>query len=121
MKDKYSSIMAPIYSRVFIKLLIGSCGLFPREVLDPVGSLMYAILTHSSAHEAEVMCAYALQREHLQLEESIKKTLLVVFEKCNRGLVKASRIMDLLNDIWILCQKVGIGGDAIQALTQKYS
>lgn len=120
-KEKYYSIIVPFRSRIFMKLLIRSCGVFPREVLDPVGSLLYAILTHATASEAEVMCVHALQSEHLQLEESVKNTMLGVFGKCTQGVIATSKIMDMLDDIWNLCQKDGIGGDAVHAFTKKYS
>jgi hypothetical protein len=120
-KDKYSDAMVPFRSNVFLKLLIGACGFYPRELLDPVGSLMHAILTHTIALEAEAICFNALQSENLQLEESVKDILLLVFKRCAQGTIRASKIMDMLDDIWFLCQKDGIGGDAIQAFVMKYS
>lgn len=120
-KDKYSDVMVPFRSNAFLKLLIGACGFYPRELLDPVGSLMHAILTHSTPLEAEAICINALQSDNLQLEESVKDILLVVFKRCVQGTIRASKIMDMLDDIWFLCQKDGIGGDAIQAFVMKYS
>lgn len=114
--------MIPYRSIIIRQIIAGSCGSFPREVLDPAGNLLYIILANCEVSEKESICNLAMESESCSLDEQVKMTILHLLGQCgNKSAISASKVMDMLDDIWMLSQQGSIGGDTILSFTLKYS
>jgi hypothetical protein len=123
---KIKEVVDPLRGNLIATLINSSCGVFPREVLDPAGNLLHSILRSTDASHAEQACTQALQSEAFQLGGDAKRAILLTLGKGAQGTIASSVIMDLLDDLWTLHQNdvTGgntTGGDAILSFTKKYS
>lgn len=115
----------PYRAELVTTLIHGSCGVFPREALDPVGTLLHSILKTTPIAEAENICTQALQAEKFRLGDEAKRAALSVLGKTVQNTIAPSVVMDLLDDLWTLHQndEVGVmvaGGDTILSFTERY-
>ena len=63
-------------------LINGSCGIFPRELLDPAASLLHAILRCTPSEVAGHATIEALQNENFILGNDAKKATIIALGKC---------------------------------------
>jgi len=115
----------PLREELIIALIAGACGLFPREVLDPAGSLLHSILKSTEASDAERICISAVQKESFRVGDNARHTVLLTLGRGTQGTIAASVLMDLLDDLWSMHQndETGgtiAGGDTILSFTKKY-
>lgn len=112
-------------SNLILILIRGSCGTFPREVLDPAGNVLHSILLSTEAARAEQSCTEALEGETFRLGDDAKRATLLTLGKGAQGTISSSVMMDLLDDLWTMHQNdvtgVTAGGDAVLAFTKKYN
>ena len=106
-------------------LIIGACGIFQQELIDPAASLLYLILSTTPPSEAEQYSSEALRQEKFALGENARNTTLIILGKCAQGTTTQSRLMDALADIWQMHQSDEAegsvaGGDAVANFVQKY-
>lgn len=104
----------------------GVCGNFPREVLDPIGTLLFSMLKVLSPSELQESGKKMLNIDAFSLGDSSKQTVMAVFTKGSEAVIPGSTIMDLLDDIWTLHQNESggssiAGGDQIVSFNSKYS
>lgn len=124
-KGKTLEIINPFRSELIQVLMNGSCGIFPREILDPVGMLLVSILKTTFPNESEQLCVKALSSDAFRLGDDAKNEVLVILRKCWQASITPNAIMDMLDDIWILHQNdengdTVVGGDAILRFIKKY-
>lgn len=124
-KEKTLKIINPYRSELIQTLINGSCGIFPREILDPVGMLLISVLKTIPPDEAEQQCVKALSSDVFRLGDDAKQETLVMLRKCWQASITPTILMDMLDDIWILHQNdetgdTVVGGDAILRFVQKY-
>jgi len=123
---KCAEILNPIRGELLSALITGACGIFPREVLDPAGSLLHSMLRSTEAIEAERICTQALQNESFRLGDDAKRATLLTLGKGTRDSISSSVLMDLLDDLWTMHQSDDTGGtvsggDAIISFAKKYN
>ncbi len=120
----------PLREELIIALISGACGLFPREVLDPAGSLLHSILISTEANDVQRndtqrICHSAVQKETFRVGDNARHSVLLTLGRGTQGTIAASVLMDLLNDLWSMHQndETGgtiAGGDTILSFTKKY-
>jgi len=109
---------------VFMCLITGACGVFPREVLDPAASVLFSLLRILSAEDAEALSAAALNQKQFLLGQEAQLVVLTVLGRCSKGTVAPSVLMDCFADLWQMHQGDDAGaiagGDVIMDFARKY-
>ena len=124
---KCKSIFAPLRDDLVTKIIHGTCGNFPREVLDPAATLLHLILTNMLAAEAEHAVTNATSKDCLRLGDQGRHVIISTLGKCAQGAGNVSLMMDLFDDIWTMhqgddngCESLA-GGDRVEQFAKKYS
>jgi hypothetical protein len=109
------------------KIIHGTCGNYPREVLDPAANLIYLILRNMVTTEAERIITIATSKDYLRLGEQGRHSVVSTLGKCASASCNVHLIMDLFDDVWTLhqsdesgCESVA-GGDHVKKFAQKYN
>jgi len=123
---KFKIIFAPLSDELVTKIMYGTCGNFPREVLDPAASLLHLLLKNMVVAEAERAVITATSKDYLRLGDKGRQVVLTTLGKCALGTANTSLIMDLFDDIWTMHQiedgcESFVGGDLVKQFQHKYS
>lgn len=119
-------VFAPLCDEIVIKIIHGTCGNFPREVLDPAANLLFLILRNMVAVEAERTVTVATSKDCLRLGDEGRNTIISTLGKCAQGSGNLSLMMDLFDDVWTMHQSEEngsesvAGGDHVKKFAQKY-
>ena len=112
-----NSITDQLRNEIVQLTVVGSCGVFLREVLDPAASLLSVALHTASPQDAEVAVTAALSQDAFKLGIQAKQALLVVLGKIAQEKIDSTVLMDVFEQIWDLHQGQDAssvaGGDAV--------
>ncbi len=117
--------LAPLLEDLILRIIHGSCGHFPREVLDPAASVLNLILKGMPTADAERVVKYASGQEFFRLGNEGAQIFISILGKCAQSLTNVSLMMDIVEDVWTIHQTysntetIG-GGDCVNKFVGKY-
>ena len=115
-------VIAEVRPRAVLSAIAGSCGIYPREVLDPAASLTHSLLRQATPDEAESVATAALIQEVFQLGDEARTAVLVVLGRAAQNTASPTKLMEVFGSVWSLHQvddaNAIAGGDAVKLFVQ---
>jgi len=106
-------------------LLMGSCGRFQYQLVEPAGDLLAAIMREAPAADTEGYIRSALQEDFFGLGNEAKNTTLTLLGRVTNKVLNPCDLVGFLQEVWQLHQaednEALPGSEAVARFIKTYS